>query len=110
MENRPTNQLTTPAGKQLELKTYMTAGERNQLRAVYLQSVKVKAGEDGQAELGELNGDVVERAERKIIELLVVSYDGSNENILGRLLNATPEEYDFVVTESNKTGNLTKSK
>jgi len=85
------------------LKSYMTARERNELRGVYLNNMKV--GADGETPvIKEIPGSIVEESERKLIGLTVVSYDGSQENILERILDSSPEEYDFVVAEANKIG------
>lgn len=106
---RETKKLKTPGGKEVELKTYLTARERNELRAVFLNGIAI---EPSSTQIKEISGAVVDEAERKLIELAVVSYDGNRENILERLLDSTPEEYDFVVAEANKinTGNFQKAK
>ncbi len=100
---RETKKIKTPLGKEVELKTYLTAGERNELRRIYLENMKVEAKE-GVPAIKEIPGTLVEQAEKKLIELAVVSYDGSSENIFGRLLDSMPEEYDFVIEEANKIG------
>lgn len=109
--DRETRKIKTPSGKEVELKAYLTARERNDLRSVYLNNMKV--GADGEMPvIKEIPGSIVEQSERKLIELAVVSYEGSPENILDRLLDGTPEEYDFVVAEANKIGkgNFPKAK
>lgn len=108
---RKTNALKTPLGKEIVLKEYVTARERNSLRSVLLSNMKfdTEGKELGQAEL---SGNTLELSETKMIEVIVVSYDGSNENIVDRLLDSTPEEYDFAVKaamEINK-GNLIAAK
>lgn len=100
---RKTIKLKTPLGKEVELKEYLTARERNELRNVYLSGMKIEA-EGERPVIKEIPGSIVEQAERKLIELAVVSYDGSRENVLERLLDSLPEEYDFVVAEANKIG------
>lgn len=101
MQQRETKKLNTPSGKEFELKTYLTARERNELRSVYLGGLKVEA-ENEKPQIKEISGSIVDLAERKIIELAVISYDGNNASILDRLLDGAPEEYDFVVAEANK--------
>jgi hypothetical protein len=105
---RETKKIKTPSGKEVELKTYLTAGERNELRAVFLSGMKLEGG----TQIKEIDGGVVDKAERKLLELAVVSYDGSAERIVERLLNELPEEYDFIVAEANKisTGNFQQPK
>ncbi|MBI4119240.1 MAG: hypothetical protein HY456_00145 [Parcubacteria group bacterium] len=107
--DRPTNKIKTPAGKEAELKTYLTARERNQLRSVFLEGVNITP-ETSQPKIGDLSGTLLEKAEQKLLELALVSYDGAPENAIERLLDASPEEYDFVVAEANKIGNFKQAK
>lgn len=96
---RETKKITTPKDKELIVKTYLTARERNELRNIYLSTMKIdKTGEvvDG------FSGSLMETAERKLIEIAVVSYAENKEDILNRLLDEMPEEYDFVVAEAGK--------
>lgn len=108
---RETRKIKTLSGKEVELKSYLTARERNELRNIYLSNMKVGIEEEVPV-LKEIPGSMVEQAERKLIELVVVSYDGSQENILERILDGSPEEYDFVVADANKIGkgNFPKAK
>ena len=107
---RETKTLTTPLGKELKVKTYITAGERNKVRGVFLSSMKIDPNNGGKVQ--EIGGDTLEVAEHAYIDSVVVSYDGSTENILGRLLESSPDEYDFVVGAANKIGggNFLKAK
>ncbi len=100
----PTTTLQTPCGKEVEMKTYITAGERNKLRAVFLEHAKIDPQQGGKIE--SIGGEVLEKAEHALIQIALVSYDASPERILDRLLDATPEEYDFVVQQANKLEKL----
>lgn len=108
---RKTKTLQTPLGKELIVKEYVTARERNELRAILLGNMKfdTEGKEIGQAQL---SGDTLEVSEKKLVEVIVTSYDGSAENILERLLDSTPDEYDFVVKEAMEVnkGNLITAK
>lgn len=110
MENE-NQKLVTPSGKNFELKSFMTARDRNALRAVYLQDVKVNP-DSAQPQIDALAGELLERAESKLIELVVVSYDGVTEpaKVLEKLLDGSPADYDFVVAAANKVGNFTPAK
>lgn len=106
---RETKKITTPKEKELVIKTYLTARERNELRSIYLSTMKIdKSGDviDG------FSGSLMETAEKKLIEIVVISYAGSKENILNNLLDQTPDEYDFVVAEAGKvnSGNFQTAK
>jgi len=108
---RENKKLQTPLGKELELKAYLTARERNELRRVFLEGVHIDPNRQD-ATLKDLSGDVLEKAEHKYIEIIVAKYDGSSERVLERLLDATPAEYDFAVAEAGKVdkGNFTQAK
>lgn len=116
MENRETKTLKTPSGKDAVLKTYLTARERNAVRASFLEGVKLTAADLANpdafknASLQVSAAQITEANEKANVEQVVVSYDGSAENILSRLLDGTPEDYDFVVAEANKVGNFRLAK
>ena len=105
--DRPTHEITTPAGKVVILKDYITARERNEIRSVVAADVTMI---EGVAHLKEIKAGLLDAAERKVIETIVTSYEGSTENIVDRLLDASPEEYDFVRDEANKISNFQKAK
>jgi len=98
---REIKKITTPSGKVAELKTYLTAGEKRQLRSIFLRGMQVEIKE-GEPTIKEVSGGILDEAENKAIELVVVSFDGSQENVLGRLLELPVEEYDFILAEVNK--------
>ena len=115
MEN---TKLTTPLGKPLEVKAYITAGERNRLRTIATDNIKISRSElDEIKESGKINNDTIGMGgqaldlwERTLIEATIVSYDGTPEAIVDRLLKEKPEEYDFVVAEASKLVDFQKAK
>ena len=46
------------------------------------------------------------KAQKKLIEIAVLSYDGQTENVIEKLLDGKASEYDFVVQETNKLNNF----
>lgn len=108
---RETKELATPNGKKLVLKSYLTARERNQLRDVLLKNTKLSVGSDGAQTSGmDLDGTVLTESQNLLIEVAVVEYDGRTDPkaILNTLLDAKPDEYDYVVEQAGKVnGNLT---
>jgi len=107
---RETKTIKTPSGKEIVMKTFLNARERNELRNVFLKEMKI---ESNTAQVkDEIPASVMDEAEKKLIEVAVISYDGSSENIVDRLLDSAPEEYDFVVAEANKikSGNFQTAK
>lgn len=93
---------TTPAGKTLVVRQSITARQRNEVRSITLLNGNEKTP----------TGEVLEKVEKKSVEVAVVSYDGTNENVCDRLLDSSPEEYDFVIEKAAGVvqGSFTKAK
>ena len=109
MSDRQTQKLTTPSGKEVEIKTYLTARERNGLRESILGGVTIDPV-TGEPKVAEITGKRFEEMEHDSILVLVISFDGSPDNIVERLLDGTVEDYDFVVAECNKKANFKRAK
>lgn len=100
---RETKKIITPLGKDVELKTYLTAGEAKELSLVFLKGMKLDYDpETKKSAVKDMSGQLINDAENRAIELIVVSFDGSNENILNRLLELKNTEFDFIMDEINK--------
>jgi len=106
---RETKTIKTPSGKEAVIKSYLTAGERNQLRRIFLEGSRVNSAS---GQVNEFSGTLLEEAEKKLIELAIVSFDGSKETIYQRLLDERPEDYDYLIQELNalSTGGFPKAK
>ena len=113
---RETKTLTTPEGKELVLKTFMNAKERNAIKSAFLEGIKIDPNDIAKKDNGEIlqecDASIMLRAEKRMFEQLIVSYDKSSENIQERIEQASPKEYDFVTDELNKVtaGNFKKAK
>lgn len=97
-------ELKTISDKSIVVKEYITARERNVIR-------------DASAKFLDETGKSLDPAqlsayEKLIIELVVVSYEGSSENVYERTLDLDPKEYDDIVAKANKvmTGFLAPGK
>ncbi|PKM88306.1 hypothetical protein CVU83_01915 [Candidatus Falkowbacteria bacterium HGW-Falkowbacteria-2] len=111
-QQREVKELTTPSGKKLEIKTYVTARERNEIRDAMLPFMNVDTATNKVDD--KISGDVLVKAEPKLIEVIVSSFDGSSEKVLDRILDGSPEDYDFIVKNlkfiSDGKGNLNQAK
>ena len=111
---RETIKLTTPLGKDLVIKSFMNAKERNAIKSAFLEGIKIDPNDIGSEDhiMKDVDASIMLKAEKRTFEQLIVSYAGSSENISDRLEQATPAEYDFVVTELNKVtkGNFQSAK
>ncbi len=86
---RETNTFTTPLGREVVVKAWLTAGERRKIQEVMIGTESVTA-------TPQFKGDALFRAQDKLVEVAVISYAGSNERVIERLLEEKVEEYDYV--------------
>lgn len=112
---RETIKLTTPLGKELIIKSFMNAKERNAIKSAFLEGIKIDPNDIGNEDshvMKDVDASIMLKAEKRTFEQLIISYAGSSENISDRLEQATPAEYDFVVAELNKVtkGNFQSAK
>lgn len=112
---RETRNLVTPNGKELVLKTYLTARERNGLRDVFLKNAKVPIGSDGISMDQGLTVDasIITESQNALLTIVVTKYGDLTDAdaILGALLDSDPSEYDYVAEEAGKVnGNFTQAK
>ncbi len=111
---RETIKLVTPLGKDLVIKSFMNAKERNAIKSAFLEGIKIDPNDIGSEDhmMKDVDASIMLKAEKRTFEQLIVSYAGSSENIGDRLEQATPAEYDFVVLELNKVtkGNFQSAK
>lgn len=98
---RETKKITTPGNHELELKTYVTGRESREIQNVYLDKMNLKQTQNGQ-EIEGLKGSATGEAENKAIEIVAVSLDGENENIVDRILDLPVSEFNFIKAEINK--------
>ena len=83
------------------VKTYLTAGERRVLRNVLLANLKFDLQEE-KPDIKDFSPELLEQIENKTIEQVIVSFDGSSENILQRMLELKEKEFDDIMIEINK--------
>ena len=101
METQELETIETPVAKhKVEIKKYLTGRDRRALRAVYLDKSEVKLGKE-KPEFA-LSGKIVEEAENKAIEIVVIAIDGNKENILNTILDMRDKDYEFVMQKINQ--------
>lgn len=106
--DRETKDVTLPSGKVAVIKTYQTAGERNQLRKAYMSCAQINMIGD-KAEVGKVNPEMLDLVNTKILEVMVVKYDGSADNMISRIEDGTPADYDALI-ESLQPETLAQAK
>lgn len=85
---RTTKSIQTQNGHTLVLRDYITGGEKREIQAIYVQAV---AEEKKVAE-------VSAQADDKAFELVLVSLDGTNDNLVSRVLDLPQEDFEEVTS------------
>lgn len=105
---------TTPRGKKICIKTYLTGREANLVKEEMYKSMKIDVNGENEAttKFDGLSGSFILEQEKKLIGVLVVSIDGKTENILDSILDLHNDDYQAVVSEVNliHNSNLTPAK
>lgn len=109
MSDRETREIATTGGHKIVLKSYLTGREANELKAVMYGALKMNMddAQSGKVNIGEVPGTFLVEQEQKALELLVVSFDGSTETPIAKLLDLPSSEYEEVIKEVNKIQNPT---
>ena len=97
---RETKVIETPLEKdKVELKVWITGREKRELRNIFLENVKFN--ENKPESIGN-SADIINQAENKAIETVVVSVNEDSKDILNKILEMKAKDYDFVIREINK--------
>ena len=106
--DRETKTIETPISKQsVVLYTFLLGREKRALTNVFLgKSLNISL--DSQNVTG-IDSAVIEQAQELGWKTVVVSIDGSKENIVETILNMRSEDYDFVVAAVNELTSQKKS-
>jgi hypothetical protein len=98
MSERETKEITTPGGKKVVVKTYLTAREVNAVLTELFKSQEISADEarDGNPRVSLVMG--IQR-NVKLVEAAVVSLDDSIENMSERLQDLPSSEYAAILKE-----------
>lgn len=95
---RTTHEFTTPLGRKVVLKDYLTAREVNAVLTELFKSQEVSPDEAGKAQ-PRISLLVGIQRNIKLIESAVVSLDGSSENLPDRLQDLPASEYTAILNE-----------
>ncbi len=99
--DRETIKIETPVDKHnVILNSYITGGEKRQIRRVLFESAEPLKAEG--VENNRMGNLLIEAAENKSVELVVVSVDDMIENVLQKVLDMKSKDYEFVLKEVDK--------
>ena len=102
-----TKTIKTQSGREVVLRTFITARDMRILKALYLAVAKfdVKGGE-----VFDVDAKKAEEIENKTLELVVVSVDGDKEGIVEKLLEFPSSDYNEVFEAVGEVTGLDKKK
>lgn len=109
MPERETREFTTPGGRKIVLRTYLTGREANEIKAVMLSAVKMGMtdAQEGKVAMDSIPGSFMVEQEKKALSYLLVSLDGDANAPVEKLLDLPSTEYDAVIKEVNAIQNPT---
>jgi hypothetical protein len=100
-QNREVKEVKTSGGHTLMIKTYATGREYNEIQNQVLKNAKVSLI-GGQPVAEGITGSSQLDANKKAIELLVVSVDGKTDGALDLVLDLPASDYQEVVDTLNE--------
>lgn len=95
--DRETKQIEA-AGHSFVVKTYLTALEQHQVQQAYFKGTKIELVGD-QPKLSDFNPGVAFEVQQEMIRQVVVTMDGTTENIVERCLQLPSEDFDTIVAQ-----------
>jgi len=104
---RETKEIITPIDKhKVVLKAWITGREKRKLREPFLARMKFAVDRTGaQPVTKDIDtAKMVEEAENVAIKTIVISVDGSTENVVDKILDMKEKDYEFVMQEIGKIG------
>lgn len=111
---RETREIQTPNGHTAIIKTYLIGREIRQVEAIYIQHTKnkVETNKNGKPKIIETNlsEEGSFKVEDKIIEVGLVSLDGSSDDLVTRVVDKIKgEDYNVIKAELMKLINQKKN-
>ena len=101
-EQRETKEIITPIGKhKIVMKTYITGKEDKEIKKIW-RNIEVTIEKDKQTSKPIHVGDRLEEAERKVVELVIISVDGETENVVDLILAMRKKDCTLIEKEIDK--------
>ncbi|MCK5268560.1 MAG: hypothetical protein KAR07_10340, partial [Spirochaetes bacterium] len=101
-EQRETKEIITPIDKhRIIMKTYITGGEDKMIKRIW-QSIEMTVEGKSTKSKSFNMADKAEDAEKKVVELIVVSINEKTESIVDTILNMKKKDCKFIEKEIEK--------
>ena len=109
---RETRKITLPSNIEVEVYTYLTAGEANSIKSLMMQAMKIdiadlKSSNDGVPLKGQIDGTILMQQEKLLVKSLVIKIgnQAATDEVISMLRDT--DYVSLVETLNNiKTGNL----
>ena len=98
---RPTSEIETPSGHRIVFYQYPLGSDMESIEDVFLAKYESTKDEDGKVR-SFASGNPVRAAAHRAAELLVVSVDGSSDNVLEAIRGMKVADYDFAMAHVDK--------
>lgn len=108
--SRPTKEITTTNGHKAVLRAWISFQEYREIMSIYMRAMRVQSDGKG-AETAELSGaqaDTMLAAQDAALKRIVVSLDGSTENVLERMQNLPNDDAQEIVAAVEAISNPKK--
>ncbi len=104
MEDRDTFEIVTPVkGHKVVLRSWITGRESQKIDSAMFKGVGTTG--DGKRLQPKLSDTMLADQENKSIEVVVVSVDGKDNNLVDVVLNMRKADYDYVLSEVDRVVN-----
>jgi len=117
---RETRTFKTPGGHEIEIKTYLTARERSQLRSILAEGKEIELNIEEKSPVEAVTTPKTEKIpmstmmkyQDELVRIAVVRYDGSMEGAFDMVQDGKAEDYDAILEEVSEIqqGNLAVAK
>jgi len=106
---RPTKTVKTPNDHEVVIKSWLTAGENQNLQRAFLSKAKTSFNKASAREnpeeainLDDMSADSMLDIQNKMIEVYVESIDGKTEDILKVALDLRSDDFEFIIVQINE--------
>lgn len=104
--DRPTREFRTSGGHQVVMHDYITGREQRQIQEVFLKNVEINrlSQSEGKTDAGMsgFSASVVAEAQDLAFNLIIVSLDGSDQDVVPRVLDLPATDYEEIVAAVNQ--------
>ncbi len=84
--------------RKVELKCWLTGRDRRAIDSVFYADIDIGV-KNKEPEISGMKGNLINKAQDKVIETMIISIDDNKEDILNRFLEMRDDDCDFIFKE-----------